>query len=156
MRTIYYTQELNAAVKHYRERNSRKMILWFFLLIPWCMVLAGWSLADPNAYVFIFVMYAGEGFACLVMRPDTWKWLHRRRDEPRPLQLMLDAEKVAVEEDGARVTIRLDDITRITEIRGHLMLQGEPGVLIVLPKDQLLEDEFRLLDEVKDRLQRRA
>ncbi|MDP6545938.1 MAG: hypothetical protein QGH60_18315 [Phycisphaerae bacterium] len=152
MRTVYYTREMLAAVKYYRDRNQRRAIFWIFLLIPLIMVVTGFSLSNPNTWVFLALMYAAEGFTYFITRPSTWKWLFRGRNEARPMQLTVNDEKVAVEEDGIRITLQVDNITTIAEIRGYLILQDAAGTFITLPKDQLLEDEVKLLDEVKSGL----
>ena len=77
---------------------------------------------------------------------------------PGPLsgQMMMDDEKLVTDAEGVKVTTLLEDVVKIVEVKGCLILTREDGVWITLPGDQLLEHEKNLLDEVKSRIQQQT
>ncbi len=152
MRTIYYTKEQVAIVQN---RRTRRNLAWMSIMV--LAMLIGMEVLFPPPgleeapHFLITCPLLG-----IIFFYALW---HRRRlvknagREPLPVQLTLNDEKVAVEENTVKVTILLNEITKILEIEGCIVLLKQEGISIMLPKDQLLEDELKLLDGVQNRLQ---
>lgn len=88
----------------------------------------------------------------------TWKTRKAFRGdsgkETRVFEMMMDEEKIFIREGAVEITISLEEITEVGEHKGYVMVRrGErEGRLTALPKEQLLDDELKLLEGVKSRL----
>ncbi len=151
MRTIYCTTRKAAIVQN---RRTRKEFLWIVpILIAGPFVLRALSSRDEaiEKPVFVATCFMAVFFLFCIL------WQRRKLIKtsdslPRPVQLGIDKEKVIIEDGAMKVTMRFDEIAQVLDIEGCLVLVKKGVVLITLPKDQLLEDELRLLEAVKSRL----
>jgi hypothetical protein len=138
-----------------QDYASPRYVIWVLLILllaPLLMLLSKGSFGIPawghvvGAYVMIG---AGAVF---------FEWKARKAfggpkgGNTRSFEMMMDREKIYIQEGATEITVRLEEITEIGEFKGYIMVRKGAGTLTGFPKEQLLAEELRLLDEAKNRL----
>jgi hypothetical protein len=158
MRTIHYTKEMIAASLAYPLRNPTKRILWSLLAFMFLMGLAFGPWLGPFAHAISVGLYA-MGWAVLYLlrkRKAILVFDETRYGNTRSFEMMVDEDKIVIEEGEVKTTLMLEEIVEIAEFRGYVMAKNQTGISMTIPSGQLLDDEQMILDRVKSRLKEQA
>jgi hypothetical protein len=149
MRTIYHTPEFTDALAHHLLRREYRLTLLFWLVIP----LSCGGIRPVGHWSWWANILVGYGGMALVATPLILNRIMRRRKAARgespSVEMMMDDEKIVIEDKGVQITIRLEEITEIIDLKACIIVKKDENVWTPLPAGQLLEHEMKLLDEVK-------
>ncbi|MDP7287729.1 MAG: hypothetical protein QGH94_07030 [Phycisphaerae bacterium] len=154
MRKIYYTKELLAAKLLYPFRRQWVRLILTVLLIlgPSAFLLSEWRglsawVSTPVIFAIVWgLMYWG-------FRRNVDKLFDEARyGEVRSFDMMMDDEKIVTDENGVQCTVVLTDIVEVAEFRGYILADNGKGLTFSSPKDQLLDNELEVLENLKSSL----